>query len=329
MIRTFFRFAGAAALLGAAGAASGCSDDARPVLPPRPVWLDVDPAVMRGGHEPDDGVAMVQAFSSPELRVVGVSAVFGNAPVERSHPIAREIAARYGPPGLEVHRGAAGPGPDPTPASRALVEALAAGPLTVLALGPATNIAAALAARPDLADRIEAAVLVIGRRPGEPLVFPGGGANLPDFNFELDPGAAEIVLGSGAPIILTPFELAAQLPITDADWAGLWDTPFGDFFREPIEDYLDWFGEHTGRRASFPFDSYAVSWLVAPGLLRCDRAAVEVRQGPADADSDTAESKPWLVRDPSGAGVEVTWCHTPKPELKDELLRRLAGAGGG
>ena len=31
------------------------------------VWLDVDPAVLRGGHEPDDGLALVQSFHSPEI----------------------------------------------------------------------------------------------------------------------------------------------------------------------------------------------------------------------------------------------------------------------
>lgn len=279
---------------------------------------------MPGGHEPDDGVAMVQAFQSPELAVRGVSVVFGNAPVGRGYPIAREIAARYGPAGLAVHRGSAAPAPDPTPASRALITALEEEPLAVLALGPATNVAAALLERPDLAGRIETVVLVIGRRPGEPLTFPGGGPNLLDFNFELDPDAAEVVLESGAPIVLAPFELAAQLPVPAEDWTTLWDTPFGEFFRQPIEDYLDWFGENYGRRATYPFDSFAVSFLVAPELLDCDRTRVVIRDGPADGASDTAATKPWLVRMDAGEGWPVTWCHTPRPELKDELLRRLA-----
>lgn len=280
---------------------------------------------MPGGHEPDDGVAMVQAFHSPELRVIGVGVVFGNAGVERGYPIAREIAARYGPPGLGVHPGSPAPASEPTPASRALIAALEAEPLTVLALGPATNVAAALRERPDLAARIDTVILVIGRRPGEPLTFPGGGPNLLDFNFELDPDAAQVVLESGAPTVLAPFELAAKLPIPAEDWRTLWDTPFGEFFQQPIEDYLDWFGENYGRRATYPFDSFAVSFLVAPELLSCDRTTVVIREGPADGASDTAETKPWLVRTGSGEGWPVTWCHTPRPELKGELLRRLAG----
>ncbi|MYE44112.1 MAG: nucleoside hydrolase [Acidobacteria bacterium] len=313
------------ALLAAALLAGACAGAADPPPPSRAVWLDVDPAVMPGGHEPDDGVAMVQAFHSPELRVAGVSVVFGNAPVDRGYPIAREVVARFAPEDVGVYKGSAAASPDPTPASRALIAALEVEPLTVLALGPATNVAAALRERPDLADRIETAVLVIGRRAGEALTFPGGGPNLLDFNFELDPAAAEVVVGSGAPVVLTPFELAAKLPIDAEEWFSVWDTPFGEFFRRPIEDYLDWFGDNYGRRATYPFDSFAVSFLVAPELLGCDRTSVVVREGPADGYSDAGETKPWLVRTDAPEGWPVTWCHTPDPQLKEELLRRLAG----
>lgn len=297
----------------------------------RPIWLDVDPAVRRGGHEPDDGVALALAFASPEVRVAGVSVVFGNAPLEQGLPIAESLAARFGPPGLEVHRGAASPSPDPTPASRALLRALAQGPLSVAALGPATNLAAALTERPDLASRLDTVVLVVGRRPGRALTFPGDPAPLPDFNFELDPAAVETVLASGARIVLVPFEFAVRTPVTAADWAGLWDTPFGAVFRGPVEDYLAWFEEQTGRRVTYPFDSFALTWFLAPDLLRCEPARVAVRSVPKDG------SAPALVRlDPAREGDDaavadepdrarpVTWCHAPTPGLKPFLLRRLA-----
>lgn len=304
----------------------------------RAIWLDVDPAVRRGGHEPDDGVALALAFASPEVRVAGVSVVFGNAPLAVGLPIAESLAARFGPPGLEVHRGAASPSLEPTPASRAILRALSEGPLSVAALGPATNLAAALTERPDLASRLETVALVVGRRPTGALTFPGDPNPLPDFNFEFDPAAVEVVLASGAPIVLVPFEFAVALPVTAADWAGLWDTPFGAVFRGPVEDYLDWFEEHTGRRATYPFDSFALTWFLAPDLLRCEPARVAVRPAPEDAGSEgSAGSAPWLVRLDETAGEEsgaeerpperarpVTWCHAPTPGLKPFLLRRLA-----
>ncbi len=295
---------------------------------PRAVWLDVDPAVMRGGHEPDDGVAMVVALGSPELRVAGVSVVFGNAPLERGLPIAREIVRRFGPEGLSVHEGAAAPSFEPTAASRALIAALEREPLTVLVLGPATNVGAALRQRPDLADRIEELILVIGRRAGEPLLFPGSDRRFRDFNFELDPEAASVVLASGAPVVLAPFELAVTLPVGAPEWERLRGTPFGDHFLGPIGDYLDWFENETGIRATYPFDSYAVSWLLAPELLRCEEAMVAIREGPGDAATDRGAAKPWLVRlEGEDAGLPegrpATWCGGADPALSDDLLRRL------
>ncbi len=320
--QAWIRLPAAAILL---AAAAGCGSEI-----PRRVWLDVDPAVMRGGHEPDDGVAMVQAFQSPEIQVVGVSVVFGNAPVATGFPIAREIAARFGPPRLGVHRGAAGASREVTDAVRALIEALDREPLTLLVLGPATNLASALLMRPDLARRIEAAILVVGREEGEALTFPGSPERFPDFNFELDPEAVEVLLESGAPVVLAPFGLAVRAPVRAEDWSALEGAPFWDFFGGPIEDYLDWFEEATGRRATYPFDSFAVSSVVAPGLLRCDPANATLVDGPADASGDAGDLKPWLVLSRAGGALSpdswpVTWCHTPAAGLREDLLRRLRG----
>ena len=71
-----------------------------------PVWIDTDPSVARGGHEVDDGFALIQAFHSPELEVRGVSVVFGNAPLATAWPIGKEIVEKFGPKGLQVYKGA-------------------------------------------------------------------------------------------------------------------------------------------------------------------------------------------------------------------------------
>ena len=74
---------------------------------PIPVWIDTDPAVGLPDRDVDDGLALVQAFHSPELVVRGVSVVFGNAPLEQAMPIAETIVKGFGPRGLGVYRGAA------------------------------------------------------------------------------------------------------------------------------------------------------------------------------------------------------------------------------
>src|SRR5262245_14029203 len=97
-----------------------------PAHTPRVVWIDTDPSVEPGGHEVDDGFALVQAFHSPELRIKGISVVFGNAELEKAFRIAEDMVRRFGPAELEVLPGAAGAHHlgEETRASQALAEAL-------------------------------------------------------------------------------------------------------------------------------------------------------------------------------------------------------------
>src|SRR5262245_58666785 len=152
------------------------------------VWIDTDPAIGEPERDVDDGLALVQAFHSPELDIRGVSVVFGNAPLDRGLPIAQRLVHDFGPHALKVFGGAAAATDrsHETDASRALAAALRTGPpLTILALGPVTNIATVLAKHPELSSRITRLIAVAGRRPGQR--FTTGTTNPNghrDFNFE-------------------------------------------------------------------------------------------------------------------------------------------------
>lgn len=289
------------------------------------VWLDVDPAVMRGGHEPDDGLALVQSFNSPELQVRGVSAVFGNSPVDRGFPIAKEITGRYGPGGLSVFRGAAGGDElgEETEASRALAEALRNEKMTVLALGPVTNVATVLANHPDLADQMEAIIAVAGRRPGQTFQIGDGGRPLRDFNFELDPEGFQVLLDSGVPIVLAPFEISAKVPLYETeDLERFRGTAFGEYFSDPIQDYVEWYDEHFNLRAIYPFDTLAVAYLTSPNWIQCELLPVEIQVLRDDANPD--RDKPYLL---VSAELETSqrarYCHTAAEPFKEDLIRRL------
>ena len=187
---------------------------------PTPVWIDTDPAIGEPERDVDDGLALVQAFRSPELDLRGVSVVFGNAELARGLPIARRLVKNYGPPGLRVFKGAAAASDlqEETEASRALAAALHTGPLTILALGPATNVATVLSKHPDLAARVVRVIAVAGRRPGQR--FTTGTTNPAghrDFNFELDPKAFQVLLDSHVELVLAPFEIASKVWLDDAD----------------------------------------------------------------------------------------------------------------
>ena len=115
------------------------------------------------------GLRSFRRSISPELSIRGVSLVFGNAPLEIEIPIGREIVNKFGPSGLEVTVGAESVDQlgESTEASRALADALRQDRLTILALGPATNIGTVLLQQPELADQIVEVVAVAGRRLGQ------------------------------------------------------------------------------------------------------------------------------------------------------------------
>ncbi len=322
---------------------SGCGPKRAPTaVSPRPVWIDTDPAVGIADRDVDDGVALLQALRSPEIAVVGVSTVFGNAPLEEADPIARALLDRWAP-SVPVHRGADGPHRDATPARDALIAALEAAPprgLTVLVLGPATNLAAALAARPELAANVAEAVVVAGRRPGQR--FTTGTTNPlghRDFNFELDPEAVEALLAADLPLTLAGFPVSEHVWLRADDLDALGGTP-AEPLAAPARGWLALWTRTFGVDGFNPFDALAVARVVRPDLLRCPEAYARVetlsddRTEPAMQGTD-APSKPYLIaRPPSGgppdeaAGTEhgrrVAFCDAVDADaFRDDLLRRL------
>jgi pyrimidine-specific ribonucleoside hydrolase len=289
------------------------------------VWMDVDPAVLRGGHEPDDGLALLQAFHSDEIEVRGVSVVFGNSPLETGHPIAREIARRFGPAALPVHAGASSAADlgQETEASRALADALRRERLTILALGPVTNVATVLKNHPELVNRVHQIVAVAGRRPGQKFVLGKGGTPLMDFNFELDPEGFQVLLDSGVRLALAPFEISSKAPLSEEDVEKFATVPeIADFYLEPLRDYLEWYEDRFGIRSIYPFDTLAVAYLTSLDWIDCDELPIAIEVLTDDVRPE--RTKPYLLaskelRSPHRAA----YCHTASDEFIPDLMKRM------
>ena len=245
-----------------------------------PVWIDTDPSIRLGGYEVDDGFALIQAFHSPELSIRGVSLVFGNAPLEVEIPIGREIVDKYGPPGLEVMVGA-GSGDqlgESTEASRALADALRQERLTILALGPATNIGTVLLQQPELAAQIVEVVAVAGRRAGQ-IFSTGNTSTLPfcDCNFDKDPRSFQIILDAGVPLTLTPWEVSSQVWLSGQDLDQLEQgSGSSRYLVAPARDWLTLWNERFGVNGFNPFDTLAVGYLTTAQTIACERLSVEI-----------------------------------------------------
>jgi len=291
------------------------------------VWIDTDPSVQRGAHEVDDGFALLQAFHSPELRIRGVSVVFGNAPLATALPIGKEIVQRFGPPGLPVYSGAAGAqelGTE-TDASRAMAKALKLERLTILALGPATNVATMLRNHPELARRIDRIIAVAGRKPGQH--FLTGKATRPfrDFNFEMDPQAFQAILDSKVPLVLAPWEISSKVWLTRQDLERLaMSDPLLEWLTTPASDWLDFWKKSFDVDGFNPFDTLAVGYAIDPKMFRCESLPVKI-ETLAD-DTDSARSKAYLLAAKDlDSRRKVEYCFEAQPGFKQDLMARLMG----
>lgn len=296
-----------------------------------PVWLDVDPAIGIERGEVDDGVAMIQAFHSPEIEVRGISVVYGNAPLEQGLPIARDVAGRFGPPGLDVFAGAAAATQlgEETEAVRALAAALERERLVVLALGPVTNVGSLLRLHPELAARIERVVVVAGRRVGQSFRIEGRDHTpFRDFNFEHDPAAMQVILDSEVPLDLAPWEVSSQVWVRQADMDALRTrSESGRFLAEATASWLAFWRNDLGADGFNPFDTLAVGWVTHPELIEWSEVAVRIEDGDDDTSPESGARKPYLYVDPaSSEGRRARYAYRPAPEFHDLLVERLAAA---
>lgn len=218
---------------------AGCG----PAAPPPPPSLRAEPLLLAVDSDmgADDVLSLLYLLQRPDvvLRAVTVSGT-GLARCEDGVRLARALLADAGraevpvacgretplgeervfPPAWREGAAAAyglplalddAPVPGDAPA---VLRAAAGTPLTILALGPLTNVAEALAADPGLAGRIERIVVMGGAVGVAGNLGPAVDNRAAEWNMYIDPTAADRVLRSGARVDLVPLDATGDLPVT-------------------------------------------------------------------------------------------------------------------
>jgi inosine-uridine nucleoside N-ribohydrolase len=257
---------------------------------PRRLWIDTDAAC---GHsertDPDDCFAIALLAHSKKFEIVGISTVFGNAPLEvvdrTTNELAGRLSAELGRP-LLVYSGSATTLPAETrsAADRALTAALEAGPLTIVALGPLTNLAAVLDERRDLRSRVGQLIAVMGRRSGHifhPSEGAGGGGLFGhgpvfrDFNFIMDTRAVGQIVAFNLPTTLIPYDAARGIEVTKGDldrFAEKGDTRA--WIAQHARLWLNYWRNDIGRDGFYPFDLIAAMYAIEPQQFSCAHVQV-------------------------------------------------------
>ncbi len=293
------------------------------------VVIDTDPGI-------DDAVALLMALGSPELDVAGVTAVAGNVGLDDTARNALRLVQLAGRGDIPVAAGADRPlvhharrasevhGADgvggirlPEPARALdprhavdLIAALAeAAPVTIVAIGPLTNIALLLAVHPRVMGRIERLV-VMGGSTGA-----GNVTELAEFNIWVDPEAAARVFASGLPVTLLPLDATHQAFLEPGDVDELRDAP-GTCARTAAA-LLDRYRDLRAGRRLIMHDALAIAEIVAPALIDREPRHIGIDDGHGEGRGRTV----------AGAGAEnadVAYA-VDQPAFARLVLDRIGG----
>lgn len=251
---------------------------------PTRIIIDTDPGI-------DDAMAIFCALVSPELEVVGLTTVFGNAhtPVctrnalrlleiagRTDIPVAegayRPLAMNFRGPADFVH-GADGQGDihDVAPTTSAIqadavqfiVDTVMAAPgeITLVPIGPMTNIAQALSYEPRLAENLAGIVLMGGN------AFCGGNASpAAEANIINDPEAADIVFGARCPVVMAGLDVTERTHMSgeQLDRIAHVDNPLAHHVARILPYYRAFSMAESGDDGVCCHDSTAISYLIAP-----------------------------------------------------------------
>ena len=257
--------------------------------------IDTDPGI-------DDAMAIHMAFADPRIEVVGLTTIFGNVttrqatrnalhlaqmahyPVDVAHGADRPLARAPHPPADFVH-GPEGFGrlpapaveaaPDPRGAARYLVETCAAAPgkIVICAVGPLTNLAAALALDPGIT-HTAARVVVMGGSAAR----HGNVSDCAEANIWNDPHAAEAVFAADWDVTMVGLDVTEKTQCTPRDFAGLAAASpiIGGFLADAADFYFDFHEAKTGTRSCFMHDPSAILAITDPALFGFESMPVTV-----------------------------------------------------
>ncbi|MDR6390755.1 nucleoside hydrolase [Paraburkholderia phenoliruptrix] len=260
---------------------------------------DTDPGV-------DDAMALVFQALHPDIELLGLTSVFGNATIETTTHNARFLAGRFAP-GVPVARGAVAPlrraAPEPLawihgdnglgnitlgdspaapldarPAHRFIIDTVRAHPgeVSLLAVGPLTNLALALADDPQIAPLVKQ-VVVMGGAFGTDGVL-GNVTPAAEANVLGDPDAADIVFGAAWPVVIVGLDVTQRTIMSRDYLASIRDRGgrAGQFVWDVSRHYEAFHQESAQLKGIYVHDSSAVAYVLAPHLYTTRSGPVRV-----------------------------------------------------
>ena len=295
------------------------------------VIIDTDPGT-------DDALALIMAMNSPNLEILGLTTVGGNATLADTTRNTLRLLKHLCRADIPVYQGAAWPilgkfhygyyyhgsaalgvrlpSPKRRPrtqrAADYIVERARAnrGDLTVLALGPLTNIAAAIAKEPRIADWVSEIVIM-----GGAVSVPGNVTPYAEFNTYNDPEAARIVLSSGVRATLVGLDVCDQVYVQEDD---RWVQGQSESAKLAWRILANWFASRSNAERYSLCDPLAVVAALQPKLFSFRQAEVTVEVSDPESMGQTSAAY--------GAGNVRVATAVRVDEAKDAIRTVLRGS---
>jgi purine nucleosidase len=261
------------------------------------VIIDTDPGV-------DDAFALLLAMRSSELKVMAVTAVAGNVPLNLTLPNALRLVEIADRSDVPVAAGASSPlirklvtasyahgnnglagvefsrarlEPVKEPASDLICRLVRENPhrISIIGIGPLTNVALALRQDPEIVSMVSSIVLMGGSLSG------GNVTPAAEFNFYVDPEAASMVFASGIPIRMVGLDVTRKVQLTDRHVEAL-QAGKGRVSEAAARIAEAVMKMHRGAdsvRGPNLHDPLAVSSLIRPDILTFEDYQIEIETG--------------------------------------------------
>ncbi|ABV86337.1 nucleoside hydrolase [Shewanella pealeana] len=270
------------------------------------IILDTDPGI-------DDVMAIMFAEAHPEVELRAITTIFGNVTIDTATHNALYLKEKYQlkadvvkgadkplvrppvGPSVVVH-GESGFGDvevpneveavaDPRSAHQYIIDAVKAEPneITLVAIGPLTNLALALQAEPEIVNLVKEVVIMggaFGVNDHRGNVTPYAEANIHD-----DPHAADIVFSASWPVVIIGLDVTEQSFFTGDYLEQLRDDAgeLGQFIWDVSRFYLKFYRDKVGLDACHVHDPSAIAYVIKPDLFTLREGPVRVvTEGPAE-----------------------------------------------
>ncbi|MEY2814986.1 MAG: hypothetical protein RIS05_734 [Actinomycetota bacterium] len=250
------------------------------------VILDTDPGI-------DDALALILLKAMPEVSLQAITVTHGNTTVEKCTTNALKLVELLGLTDVPVAMGATGPLvknlsiaeethgdtglghtvlPEPqtkisgTNAANLIIEIVNANPgeITILCIGPVTNLALALLKDPSLRKKIKNVVSMAGS-----IHYPGNATPSSEYNVFCDPESYDILLRSGIDLTIVPLDVTYQCLFTKSHMERLSDVreDIRTFIDRSTSFYMEFHAEYQGIQGCAINDPLAAALLVNPDLV--------------------------------------------------------------